>query len=80
MPTQTVFENEEAAQLLDYFIAYRKLISTANHIKHLASMNTDINLKQINPAPTKGAPINPINENQTTNLNSTPNDILISKL
>ncbi len=37
-----VFENEEAAQFLDYFVAYRKMLSKVECVKRLAKENSDI--------------------------------------
>jgi hypothetical protein len=64
---QVIFENEEASQLLDYFIAYRKLISKAHYFKCMAAVNSQISFQQISPNPTKDSPIDPINENQIAN-------------
>ncbi len=40
-----VFENEEAEKLLDYYWAYRKLSSTADHFKCLATVNREISYR-----------------------------------
>ena len=37
-----VFENEEAAKLLDYFVAYKKLMRTIDFIKCAAASNSEI--------------------------------------
>jgi hypothetical protein len=36
-----VFENEEAAKLLDYFVAYKKLMRTIDFIKCAAASNSE---------------------------------------
>jgi hypothetical protein len=40
--TIEVFENEEATKLLDYFVAYKKLMSTIEQIKCMAAVNSEI--------------------------------------
>lgn len=40
--TIEVFENEEATKLLDYFVAYKKLMRTIEQIKCLAAVNSEI--------------------------------------
>ncbi len=37
-----IFENEEAERLLSYFVAYRKLSSTADYFKCLATLNREV--------------------------------------
>jgi hypothetical protein len=37
-----VFENEEAAKFLDYFVAYRKMMDKVEDIKRLAKANKEI--------------------------------------
>ena len=73
---QVIFENEEAAQLLDYFIAYRKLASKAHYFKRMAAVNSQISFHQISPNPKDS----PINENQTTNQLPTQTETLTSGL
>ncbi len=41
MPETQIFENEEAAQFLDYFIAYKKLINKIEYIKCIAALNNN---------------------------------------
>jgi hypothetical protein len=45
-----VFENEEATKLLDYFVAYKKLMSTIEQIKCLAAVNSEIHFSENQPA------------------------------
>ena len=42
-----VFENEETSKLLDYFVAYKKLMSKVEYLKCISA------LKQRNPPPGK---------------------------
>jgi hypothetical protein len=37
-----VFENEEAAKFLDYFVAYRKMMSKVEDFKRIAKVNSEI--------------------------------------
>ncbi len=41
-----VFENEEATKLLDYFVAYKKLMSTIEQIKCIAAVNNRIHFSE----------------------------------
>jgi hypothetical protein len=59
-----VFENEEASKLLDYFVAYKKLMSKVEYIKCISALNSEVHLREIQ-APTENNPLPPINENQT---------------
>jgi hypothetical protein len=56
-PTE-VFENEEAAKLLDYFVAYKKLLTKLEHIKCVAALNNENQPQTVNDA------LNPITANQ----------------
>jgi hypothetical protein len=56
-PTE-VFENEEAAKLLDYFVAYKKLLTKLDHIKRVAALNNENQPHTVNDA------LNPITANQ----------------
>ena len=47
--TIEVFENEEATKLLDYFIAYKKLMSTIEQINCLAAVNSEIHFTEKQP-------------------------------
>jgi hypothetical protein len=38
-----IFENEEATKFLDYFVAYKKLMTTMDNIKALAAQKTETN-------------------------------------
>jgi|WetSurMetagenome_2_1015567.scaffolds.fasta_scaffold139076_2 hypothetical protein len=50
---QQVFENEEAEKLLDYFVAYRKLSETADYIRCLSKVNSEVTFNEIaQPTPT----------------------------
>ena len=44
-----VFENEEASKLLDYFVAYKKLMSKVEYIKCISALNSEVNFSQIQP-------------------------------
>jgi hypothetical protein len=44
--TVEVFENEEATKLLDYFVAYKKLMSTIEKIKCLAALYSEIHFSE----------------------------------
>lgn len=61
-PTE-VFENEEAVKLLDYFVAYKKLLTKLEHIKCVAAANTATNLNENQPQTVNNA-LNPITDNQ----------------
>ncbi len=41
-----IFENEEAAKFLDYFVAYKKLLNIATNAKKLAATNSEISLNR----------------------------------
>ncbi len=47
-----VFENEEASKLLDYFVAYKKLMSKVEYIKCISALNNEVHFSQ-NQAPTE---------------------------
>ena len=47
-----VFENEEASKLLDYFVAYKKLLSKVEYIKCISALNSEVHLCQ-NQVPTE---------------------------
>jgi hypothetical protein len=44
--TTEIFENEEAAKLLDYFVAYKKLMNTIEQIKCIAAVNSEIHFNE----------------------------------
>ena len=48
--TVEVFENEEATKLLDYFVAYKKMMNTIEQIKCLAATNSEIHFSENKPA------------------------------
>ena len=50
-PTE-IFENEEATKLLDYFVAYKKLMSKVEYIKCISALNGEVHFTE-NPAPTE---------------------------
>ena len=58
-----VFENEEASKLLDYFVAYKKLLSKVDYIKCISALNSEVHFSQ-NPTPTENNALPQINENQ----------------
>ena len=60
-----VFENEEASKLLDYFVAYKKLMSKVEYIKCISALNSEVRFSQ-NQAPTERNPLTQISENQPT--------------
>jgi hypothetical protein len=47
-----IFENEEASKLLDYFVAYKKLMSKVEYIKCISALNSEIHFNQ-NPTQTE---------------------------
>ena len=59
-----VFENEEATKLLDYFVAYKKMMSTIEQIKCLAASNSEIHFSENQP--TQKNELNKINDNLLT--------------
>jgi len=44
-----VFENEEASKLLDYFVAYKKLMSKIEYVKCISALNHEIRLHESQP-------------------------------
>ncbi len=57
-----VFENEEATKLLDYFVAYKKLMSTIEQIKCIAAVNKEIHFSENQPSDKNQ--LNHINDDQ----------------
>ena len=57
-----VFENEEAAKLLDYFAAYKKLQNKIEQIKCMAAVNSEICLTANQPQ--EPTPLNDLIDNQ----------------
>jgi hypothetical protein len=47
--TIEIFENEEAEQLLDYFMFYKKLTSLADNAKRMATTNSQIIISRQKP-------------------------------
>ncbi|MGE5533097.1 MAG: hypothetical protein ACM3UL_00510 [Ignavibacteria bacterium] len=47
-----IFENEEASKLLDYFVAYKKLMSKVEYIKCISVLNNEVHFSQ-NQTPTQ---------------------------
>ena len=45
-----VFENEEASKLLDYFVAYKKLMSKVEYVKCISALNHEIHFQESRPA------------------------------
>ena len=41
-----VFENEEATKLLDYFVAYKKLMSKVEYLKCISALNSEIQFSE----------------------------------
>jgi hypothetical protein len=60
--TVEIFENEEASKLLDYFVAYKKLMSKVEYIKCISALNSEVHFCQNQPS----AESNALNENQPT--------------
>jgi hypothetical protein len=55
---QVIFENEEAEKLLDYFVAYRKLNETADYLRCVSKVNSEITFNEIaQPAENLDSPI-----------------------
>ena len=44
--TTEIFENEEATKLLDYFVAYKKMMRTIEQIKCIAAVNKEIHFSE----------------------------------
>ncbi|MCL4430135.1 MAG: hypothetical protein M1167_05225 [Chloroflexi bacterium] len=51
-----VFENEEASKLLDYFVAYKKLLSKVEYIKCVSALNSEVHFSQNPPQPENNSP------------------------
>jgi hypothetical protein len=58
-----VFENEEASKLLDYFVAYKKLLSKVEYIKCISALNSEVRFCE-NQFQTKSNTLPTINDNQ----------------
>jgi hypothetical protein len=58
-----IFENEEASKLLDYFVAYKKLMRKVEYIKCISALNSEIHFCQ-NPPSTESNTLTQISENQ----------------
>ena len=56
-----IYENEDAARFLDFFIAYKKLSNKIEYIKCIAALNQQFTLNQNIPQP----PNNPAQETLT---------------
>ena len=57
-----VFENEEASKLLDYFVAYKKLMSKVEYIKCISALNSEVHFSETQIPET----LNPTVDNQPT--------------
>lgn len=55
-----VFENEEASKLLDYFVAYKKLMSKVEYIKCISALNSEVQFTETQLPET----LNPTVDNQ----------------
>ncbi len=55
-----VFENEEASKLLDYFVAYKKLMSKVEYIKCISALNSEVHFTETQLPET----LNPTVDNQ----------------
>lgn len=51
-----IFENEEASKLLDYFVAYKKLMSKVEYVKSISTVNGDIHIRENRSAETADLP------------------------
>jgi len=60
-----IFENEEASKLLDYFVAYKKLMSKVEYIKCISALNSELLFCQEQPS-TENITLKQISENQPT--------------
>jgi hypothetical protein len=47
-PTE-VFKNEEASKLLDYFVAYKKLINKVDYIRCISALCSEIHFQENRP-------------------------------
>ena len=41
-----VFENDEASKLLDYFVAYKKMLSKIEYIKCISALNSEVHFNE----------------------------------
>jgi hypothetical protein len=57
-----IFENEEASKLLDYFVAYKKLMSKVEYIKCISALNSEVRFCE-NQSPTENNTLPTINDN-----------------
>ncbi len=57
-----VFENEEAEKLLEYFVAYRKLSSTADYLRCVAKVNSEVSFCENKPRPGEESQLNQLIE------------------
>lgn len=57
-----VFENEEASKLLDYFVAYKKLMSKVEYIKCISVLNREVHFSETQLP--QNSTLNPIGDNQ----------------
>lgn len=57
-----VFENEEASKLLDYFVAYKKLMSKVEYIKCISALNSEVRFSETQLP--ENSTLNPIGDNQ----------------
>ena len=60
-----IFENEEASKLLDYFVAYKKLVSKIEYIKCISALKSELHFCQEQPS-TENITLKQISENQPT--------------
>ncbi len=66
-----VFENDEASKLLDYFVAYKKMLSKIEYIKCISVLNSEVHFNE-NPIPTENSILITIGDNQLpTGLSAT---------
>ena len=57
-----VFENEEASKLLDYFVAYKKLMSKVEYIKCISALNSEVHFTETQLP--ENSTLNPTVDNQ----------------
>ena len=63
-----VFENEEATKLLDYFVAYKKLMNIFEQVKCIAATNSEIHFSEIHIETEKNEPIQVIDNQPAISL------------
>jgi hypothetical protein len=58
-----IFENDEASKLLDYFVAYKKMLSKIEYIKCISALNSEVHFSE-NRTPTENNTLTTIDDNR----------------